>query len=150
MPRSSQHPKPRNIPVRLIGATVAVGLHAIILAAIVSVLPGKIEVDLPETVEIHFVELSDEVLDAAPNEETAEPPSVEEVMDEPVDETPPEPEPIPEPQIEPDPIPGPVPEPEPIPEPEPTPEQIPEPVPEHEPIPEPEPIPDPEPLPEPE
>lgn len=145
MPRSSPSSKSSQTPIRVIGAAVAVGLHAAILAAIVSAPPQKIEMELPETVEIHFVELSDEVEDAAPNENEADTPGLPEPVEAVAEADPtPEPEPIPEP--EPTPEPEPIAEPEPLPEPEPAPE--PEPIP--EPLPEPEPEPDPEPEPEPE
>lgn len=132
-------------PARVVGAAVAVGLHAAILAAIVSVPPGKIEMELPETVEIHFVEISDDVQDAAPNEQPSDEPASE-PEEEAVEE--PEAEPVPEP--EPEPIPEPEPEPIPEPEPEPIPEPEPEPVPEPEPEPEPEAIQEPPPPPKPE
>lgn len=133
------HPSPSQRQVvyaRIAGVTVAVGLHAAILAAIIATPPGKIEVDLPETVEVRFVEISDEVVDAAPNENPGEEPAVETTAQESVEEQPPEPVQEPEPVPEPEPMPEP--EPEPVPEPEP------EPVPEPEPIPEPEPGPEPE------
>lgn len=142
-PSSSQR---HVVYARIAGVTVAVGLHAAILAAIISTPPGKIEIDLPETVEVRFVEISDEVEDAAPNETPGEQPAVENAVDESVQE--PQPEPLPEP--EPVPEPETQPEPEPIPEPEPAPEPLPEaePTPEPEPVPEPEPEPLPEPEPE--
>lgn len=133
MPRSSPKSPSSNIPVRVVGAAIAVGLHAAILAAIISVPPGKIEVELPETVEIHFVELSDEVLDAANNEHPAEEPGVEETVETPVEETQPEPIPelVPESEPEPEPVrerePEPIPAPQPAPEPPPAPEPKPEP-----------------------
>jgi len=143
MPRLSQPSQVSGVPVRLVGAGIAIGLHAAILAAILSAPPSKIEVDLPETVEVRFVEISDEVVDAAPNENPTE-----EVPAEPVQEAS---EPVAEPVAEPQP--EPIPEPEPLPEPEPEPEAIvepPPPPPPPEPLPPPKPEPPPPPKPKPE
>lgn len=139
MPRPSVSPQHHLAYTRVAGVAVAVGLHVAILAAIVSAPPGKIEVDLPETVEVRFVEISDEVEDAAANENPGEEPAAEPVAEAPVSE----PEPVAEPQPEPEPEPEPVPQPEPEPVPEPEPEAITEPPP--PPAPEPPPPPKPEP-----
>src|SRR5690606_1894693 len=105
MPRSSTTSSKGFTPVRLIGVTAAVGLHAAILAAIISVPPGKIEVELPETVEVRFVEISDEVQDAAPNDAPADDVTAVDPVEEPTSEPEPEPEPITEPEPEPQPEP---------------------------------------------
>ncbi|MGB6105891.1 MAG: energy transducer TonB [Pusillimonas sp.] len=142
MSRSRVQPKSPSTLVKVSGAVIAVGLHLAVLGAIVSAKAVKPELELPEAVEVRFVEIADEVVDAAPNPEQPE---------EPVEAEIPPPEEIPYPPPEPDIVPEPPePEPEPVVEPEPEPE--PEPVIEPEPEPEPEPVveePKPEPKPEP-
>lgn len=114
---------------------MALGLHLAVLAVIMSSPPVKPEIELPETVDVYFVEISNDPVDAAVNIET----DLEPVQE--VAEAPPEPEPVvePEPIIEPEPVIEP--EPEPVIEPEPVPEPVvePEPEPKIEPEPEPEP-----------
>lgn len=152
---------PRRTLTKIVGASAALGLHLVVLAAIIASPPDN-QIELPEAVEIRFVEISDVIVDAAPADEVAEadippPEQWEEVMPEPVIEpepvVEPEPEPEPEPVIEPEPEPEPAIEPEPEPEPvveKPEPEAItPPPPPKPKPKPEPKPKPKPQPKPKP-
>src|SRR5690606_2607901 len=93
-------------------ASLAVGLHAAVVGALMGAQPVRSAPEMLDSVEIRFVELSDVVQDAAPSESESET-LVQSSAEEPVLE--PEPEPI----LEPEPIPEPelIPEPEPIPEP---------------------------------
>ncbi|KAA0911570.1 energy transducer TonB [Pusillimonas sp. ANT_WB101] len=151
----------RHTLTKIVGASAAIGLHLAVLAAIIAS-PPKSQIELPESVEIRFVEISDDIVDAAPSEEEAEadipaPEQWEEVMPEPIIEPEPviepQPEPEPEPIIEPEPTPEPVIEPEPEPEPvveKPEPEAItPPPPPKPKPEPKPKPKPKPQPKPKP-
>ncbi|RII83809.1 energy transducer TonB [Neopusillimonas maritima] len=134
--------------VKLFALAGMLGVHAVLAATIWFSSEQQSELSLPEATTIQYVEISDEVVDTAPAEETVEP----------VEEPEPEIEPIPEPEWTPTEMPEPEimpePEPEPIPEPEWTPTEMPEPEmllpePEPEPKPEPKPVPEPEPKPEP-
>ncbi|MGB3290909.1 MAG: energy transducer TonB [Burkholderiaceae bacterium] len=155
MSRFRVQPKFRPALIKTVGAAAAVGLHLAVLGAILSAPPPKPEIDMPETVEVRFVEIADEVVEAAP---VVEP--VEEVVPEPEPEPePPPPEPEPEPIPEPEPEPEVIPEPEPVVQPEPEPEPVveepepesitPEPPPKPKPVPKPEPKPEPKPKPKP-
>src|SRR3546814_10639352 len=95
MPRSRVQPKFRPALVKALGVTAAVGLHLAVLGAILSAPAVKPEIDMPETVEVRFVEIADEVVEAAPAIEQVE--EIKEVVPpEPPPPEPPPPEPEPE------------------------------------------------------
>ena len=179
MPRSRVQPNFRPALLKVGGATAALGLHLAVLGAIMLAPSSKPEIEAPaEAVQVRFVEIADEVVDAAqapdpaiepaadiaavepeaipepPPQAVAEPtgPEPEPVIESP----PPEPEPQPEPAQEPPP-PEPVARPEPEPAPEVaerlpdtvTSEQPPKPQARPEQKPEPKPQPKPEPKPQP-
>ena len=117
--------------VKLFALAGMLGVHAALAATIWFSSEQQSELSLPEATTIQYVEISDEVVDTAPAEETVEP--VEEPEIEPIPEPEWTPTEMPEPEIMPEP------EPEPIPEPEWTPTEMPEPemlLPEPEPEPE--------------
>src|SRR3546814_15141110 len=77
-------------------------LHLAVFGAILSAPAVKPEIDMPETVEVRFVEIADEVVEAAPAIEQVE--EIKEVV--PPEPPPPEPPPPePEPEVMPDPEP---------------------------------------------
>ncbi len=97
MPSSHAEPKSRPVLIKVAGVAVAVGLHLAVLGAILASPPIAPEIDLPETVEVRFVEIADDPVDAAANIET----DLEPVQE--VAVVPPEPEVVPEPEPEPEP-----------------------------------------------
>ncbi|MER1966399.1 energy transducer TonB [Castellaniella sp. GW247-6E4] len=132
---------PRYPLQRLAAALVAIGLHAAVLAMVLSTTADHVAPGVEEALDIQFVELGPAI------EPTVEPSAPQPVVEPPPE---PEPEPPPEPVVEPEPEPVIEPEPEPVIEP--TVEPAPEPVIEPEPAPEPEAIierPKPEPPPKP-
>lgn len=159
MSRFRVQPNHRAFAVKAMGAAVAGGLHLAVLGAILASPPTPPDIEMPEAVEVRFVEIADEVVDAAPVVENEPPPEPEplpeipepEVYEEPDPATLFEPEPLPEiPEPEIFEAPPPVIEPEPVVE-EPEPEAItPEPPPKPEPKPKPKPEPKPKPKPKPE
>jgi len=156
MSRFQAQATPRHTLTKVAGAIGALGVHLAVLAAIIASPPPKPQMEMDETVDVRFVEISDEIIDAAPVEEPVPEPVVEpepEPEPEPVVEEP-EPviEPEPEPVVEPEPEPEPVveePEPEAITPPPPPPKPKPEPKPKPKPKPEPKPKPKPKPKPQP-
>src|SRR5690606_12678466 len=98
MSRFRVQPKSSTMFVKVSGAIVVVGLHLAVIAAIVSAKPAvKPELELPEMVEVRFVEIADEVVDAAPNiEQPQEPVEAEIPPPEEVPYPPPEPDIVPE------------------------------------------------------
>ena len=140
---SSRSPTSRLAPLKLVSACVAVGLHAAVLAMVLSAPVVEVAQGRPEALDVQFVELGPAI----------EPEPVAAAEPQPQVETPPEPEIIPEPEPIIEPEPEPVIEPEPEPEPEPVvetpePESITEPPP-PEPKPKPKPKPKPTPKPKP-
>jgi len=126
-------------PIKAAAVLAVAGLHLGVLATMLYQPVSRSQGDMPEMVEIRFVELAPEIVDTTPAPEQT-------IVPEPEPEITPEPEPIPEPEPEPEPIPEPEPEPEPIPEPEPETIVLPEPPP---PPPKPRPRPRPRPVPTP-
>ncbi|MHA3903041.1 energy transducer TonB [Castellaniella sp. WN] len=126
-------------PLKIVAACVALGLHAAVLAMVLSAPVVEVAQGRPEALDVQFVELGPAV----------EPEPVAAAESRPPVETPPEPEPEPEPvvQPEPEPVVEPEPELEPVVE-TPEPESITEPPP-PEPKPRPEPKPKPKPRPRP-
>ncbi|WP_368650027.1 hypothetical protein [Castellaniella ginsengisoli] len=98
---SSRSPTSRLAPLKLVSACVAVGLHAAVLAMVLSAPVVEVAQGRPEALDVQFVELGPAI----------EPEPVAAAEPQPQVETPPEPEIIPEPE--------PIIEPEPEPEPEP-------------------------------
>ncbi len=128
-------------PLKIVAACVALGLHAAVLAMVLSAPVVEVAQGQPEALDVQFVELGP-AIEPEPAAAPAPQPPVE---------TPPEPEPEPEPVIQPEPEPEVEPEPEPEPEPvveTPEPESITEPPP-PEPKPQPKPKPKPKPRPKP-
>ena len=132
---------PRLTPLKIVAACVALGLHAAVLAMVLSAPVVEVSQGQPEALDVQFVELGPAI----------EPEPVAAAEPQPPVETPPEPEPEPEPVVQPEPEPVVEPEPEPEPEPvveTPEPESITEPPP-PEPKPQPKPKPKPKPKPRP-
>lgn len=103
-------PRSRSIQIKLAAAVCVAGVHLAVIAAILAA-PVKPNISMPESVEIQFVDIGPELVEAAINPEPAplaappepvvepEPPPPEPVIEpEPVEE--PTPEPKPEPVIE--------------------------------------------------
>ncbi len=127
---------PRLVPLKIVAACVTLGLHAAVLAMVLSAPVAEVSQGRPEALDVQFVELGP----------ASEPGPVAVAEPRPPAETPPEPEPA----VQPEPEPGPAVAPEPETEPEPVvetpePESITEPPP-----PEPRPRPKPKPKPKPE
>ncbi|MFV0284062.1 MAG: energy transducer TonB [Castellaniella sp.] len=132
--------------LNIIAASTALGLHAAVLAMVLSAPVVNVAQGQPEALDVQFVELGP----------ASEPESLAAAQPEPSVEPPPEPEPVIEPEPEPvvEPEPEPVVEPEPEPEPEPVvetpePESITEPPPPPKPKPKPKPKPRTKPVPKP-
>lgn len=138
---------PRLVPLKIVAACATLGLHAAVLAMVLSAPVAEVSQGRPEALDVQFVELGP----------ATEPQTMAGAEPRPPVETPPEPEPVVEPQPEPEPAVEPEPEPEPVvekPEPEsitepPPPEPKPRPKPKPKPKPEPKPRPEPEPKPRP-
>ena len=128
-------------PLKCLAACTALGLHAAVLAMVLSAPVVEVALGQPEALDVQFVELGPAV----------DPEPVATAQPEPEPEPVVEPEPEPEPEIAPEPEPEVEPEPEPEPEPvveTPEPESITEPPP-PEPKPQPKPKPKPQPKPQP-
>ena len=106
MPRDRAEPKSHSVLVKAAGVAVAVALHLAVLAAILASSPIKPEIELPETVEVRFVEIGDELVDAAANADSETEPvqEVAAIAPEPVVEPVPDPVVQPEPEPEPEPL----------------------------------------------
>lgn len=108
MTRFFSSPRSRSIQIKLAAVVCVAGVHLAVLAAILAA-PVKPNISMPESVEIQFVDIGPELVEAAVNPE----PAPQEIPPEPVAEPePPKPEPVIEP--EPEPVIEPEPEPEPV------------------------------------
>lgn len=134
MTRFLNFPPNRSLQIKLAAVVCVAGVHLAVIAAILAA-PVKPAVSMPESLEIQFVEIGPEVVDAAVNPEPALEPVVE----------PEPPEPEPEPVVEPEPVIEPPPEPEPVIE-KPEPEAITPEPPKPKPAPKPKPKPKPKPV----
>ena len=142
--------------VKIAAVAGVAGVHLAVAAAIWLSSGHDQDLTLPDTASIQFIEISDEFVDAAPAQTSAEP---DMAQSQPEAEAAPEPEPViePEPAVPPEPDPLPEPEPEPEPQPVPEPEMVapapkkpePKPKPEVKPAPKPQPKPRPTPAPKP-
>lgn len=94
MPRSSAQLNSCPVLIKVVGATVALALHLAVVGAIFSSSSAKPKIELPETVEVRFIEIADDPVDAAANIEADLAP-VQEVA-----QTLPESEVIPDPVVE--------------------------------------------------
>lgn len=130
-------------------ACTALGLHALVLAMVLSAPVAQVALGEPDALDVQFVELGPPLDEAPAAQPDPAPPEPEPVV-------PPEPEPVaqpeppPEPVVQPEPEPGPVvetPEPDAIVEPPPPPKPKPKPQPKPKPKPKPQPKPQPKPEP---
>lgn len=106
MPLSDANPKYRFALTKAAAVVCVLGLHIAVLAAIFSSSAVKPEIDFPESVDVRFVEIAPDIVEAAANPQPVDEPvaQLSDAQPEPVVD---EPEPLPEPVVE-------EPEPEPV------------------------------------